>query len=235
VVLGLIVLVLLLGSRRRVAPVISVLGLALVLIVDDKIPVAPKAILLAVVLAGGVSAVGLGAPRSLPRRLVVPAAAVLALAVVVGGWREARSYLSTRYRIPVLEEPLEPVAAVLAKVHGARIAVSGFSQTYPLYGADLSNRVDFPATRVDGTRFVAPESCRTWLTALERGGYGYVVAGQPGGQPSPAAAWTRRYPGARRIAASAPGAERRGVPWNWAVYRLTPESGIDIRAACAGP
>ena len=115
------------------------------------------------------------------------------------------------------------------------MAVTGLSETYPLYGRDVSNRVDFPAARVQGTRFVPYSTCVTWLRALQRGRYDYAVTGREGGGVPPAADWTRRYPGVREVAASPPGYERRGVPWGWEVFRLRGRPPLDARVACAGP
>jgi hypothetical protein len=116
-------------------------------------------------------------------------------------------------------------------VRDARIAVVGIVEDYPLYGSDLSNRVDYLARR-DEARFLPYSSCRGWLLELHKGRYDYVVTARESLADSPAAGWTRRYPGAQQLLASAPGATHRGSHWTWELFRLDPTRRVDPAAAC---
>jgi hypothetical protein len=57
----------------------------------------------------------------------------------------------------------------------ARIAIAGFFIQYPLYGADLSNRVDYLARHGPNGSFTTFKTCAAWRRALNDGGYDYVV------------------------------------------------------------
>src|SRR5205814_39365 len=96
----------------------------------------------------------------------------------------------------------------------------------------LSNRVEYPARR-DHARFRLYSTCRGWLAALADGRYDYVVTALESVADSPAAAWTRRYPGARELSASPPGSTHWGAHWTWQLFRLDPARRVDLEAACA--
>jgi hypothetical protein len=133
----------------------------------------------------------------------------------------------------MLGEPVEPIYAALAGVTHARIAVAGFYETYPLYGGDSTNRVDYPSSR-SGSSFTLRSDCSTWLLALSRGHYDYVVTALTGRSEPRAAAWTRRYPGARELLASPLGFVRHGSAWRWELFRLTRAASVNTEAACRG-
>lgn len=157
-------------SRRGIHPQIPVLAILVALIVDVRPPFAPAPVLATIVLITGVTAAALRVWRALPRPALAAALVFLGLVGTLAGWREQRIYLRDRYRLPNLSEPVEPIASVLRRVSHARVAVTGFNETYPLYGLDLSNRVQLPAARVSA-RFAPYSSCRSWLIALQRGHY----------------------------------------------------------------
>ena len=140
-------------------------------------------------------------------------------------------FARNRFVGTTFSDPVAPIAARLRAVRSARIAVTGLSENYPLYGLDLSNRVDYPTRRVNA-RFFDYANCRTWLLALHEGRYDYVVTAREGVAASPAAAWTRLYPGARELLSSPPGATNRGTPWSWQLFRLDPARPVDPAAAC---
>jgi hypothetical protein len=64
---------------------------------------------------------------------------------------------------------LDGVDAAIRGVHHARVAYFGTNSAYPLYGADLSNRVRRPLD------IPAPDACLAWILVLS--GYDYVVVG----------------------------------------------------------
>jgi hypothetical protein len=227
--LGLILLPLACATLRH-GPMLSVLVLAgtLGLTVHPSHGAAPVAGALVFLAA---CYLAIDAAGTLPRVAAVALVVALALAVVLGGRHEQQAYARSRYAVTALSEPVVAIADHLQGVHDARIAVTGLSENYPLTGADLSNRVEYPARR-DNARFLPYSSCRSWLLALEHGRYDYVVIARESAAPAPAAAWTARYPGARGLLASAPGTTHRGNPWTWQLFKLDPTRRVDPKAAC---
>ena len=221
-------------ARRGVHPLVAVMAFLITLLAVVRISFSASAVLATAVLILATAAVALGAVRRLPRSARTVVLVLIGLAVVAGGWKEQRDYLSSRYRQSALFEPVEPISRALDHVHDARIAVAGFQEVYPLYGSDLSNRVELPAVRIDGTRFAPYGTCRSWLGALRRGGYQYVVTARQSTQESAVARWTLRYPGARELLRSPPGTTRRGSPWRWELFRLLPVPSLDPATACGG-
>ena len=227
-----IVLVLAL-SRLEVQPLGLVLAMLLAVIVVVPFHVS-AAVLIAVVLVASTTAVVVCGARAAPRSARVTGFVLLGLAVVGVGWREQHTYLHDRYRGAMLGEPVEPIYAALAGVSHARIAVAGFYETYPLYGVASTNRVDYPSSRSGGSRFTLHSDCSTWLLALSRGHYDYVVTARQGRGEPPAAVWTRRYSGAHELLASPPGFVRAGSAWRWELFRLTRAASVNTEAACRG-
>jgi hypothetical protein len=131
----------------------------------------------------------------------VPHAPLLALAVfaaAVGiaiGYPVQRHYLENRYKSPTFAAPgLNAVFAATSQVSGERIATTTTRQ-YPLFGTDLSNRVEYVGRHEPHGGFVAPASCREWRRLIDAGHYEYVIASrdrvEPGRPPYPASArWT---------------------------------------------
>ena len=117
-------------------------------------------------------------------------------AVAIGvGYPVQRHYLESRYSDPSFATPgLNAAFAWSSDVSGARIATTGTRQ-YPLFGADLSNHVQFVGHERPHGGFEAPGACRAWRQALNAGRYDYVVATrdrlEPGKPPYPSQAkWT---------------------------------------------
>ena len=144
------------------------------------------------------SAVWLRAARP---RAVPAAAGLLAALALAGGWGASDSYLDRRYRA---EGPFDPALdrafAWARDVRDARIATVLYAQ-YPLYGLDLSNRVQWPGRREDHGGYSRIEGCGDWRRALAAGRYRYVVTGPfpgEGGEP-PEAGWTRTDRGAATV------------------------------------
>jgi hypothetical protein len=145
-------------------------------------------------------------PRVLPRAaLGAGLAAVLAVGVGAG-YLVQRHYLDERYR----DDPL----AFARDLTDTRIAVVGFVRTYPLFGDELSNRVEQVARRGPHGAFLPIRDCRGWRAALAAGNYRYAVTSPPllpysaegvifgaafDPKRSPEAAWTRTDPAATPV------------------------------------
>jgi hypothetical protein len=167
--------------------------------VGNPAPRLAVAAVLAVVAGRLVPRLRLGSRRwqSLGVRVTVVGAAV---AVVAVGWVVQGQYLRHRYADGPPELSDAAYRAVRDVTH-ARIAVAGFYTHYPLYGADLSNRVDYPAELAGWGRIRPITGCSAWRRALQQGHYDLVVtaAGGYGGPEPPQAAWTRGDPTATEL------------------------------------
>jgi hypothetical protein len=124
----------------------------------------------------------------------------IAAAVVAVGWVVQGQYLRHRYANGP-PELSDAAYRVVRDVTHARIAVAGFYTHYPLYGADLSNRVEYPAEVAGWGRIRPITGCSAWRRALQQGHYDLVVtaAGGYGGPEPPQAAWTRGDPMATEL------------------------------------
>jgi hypothetical protein len=206
------------------ALVLGVMALPLVL-AETRVPRSWVPALLAVIMAGNVAAWNVGSPA--PRLLIAGAAAFVsggmlprlrlvrpipriwislallagAVVVVAMGWMVQDRYLRDRYAQGGLPELSNAAYLAIRDVRGARIAVAGFYTHYPLYGVDLSNRVDYPAVLTSRGRFQPITQCSDWRRALRRGGYNLVVtaAGGYGGPEPEEARWTRSDPAATEL------------------------------------
>jgi hypothetical protein len=118
------------------------------------------------------------------------AALVAVLVVAVGvGYAVERRYLANRYEDPSFTTPgLNAAFAWARDVSGARIATTSTRQ-YPLFGTDLSNRVQFVGEETAHGGFEAPPSCRRFVRLLNDGGYNFLIASrdrvEPGKPPYP--------------------------------------------------
>ncbi len=117
----------------------------------------------------------------------------VALAVAVG-YPVQRHYLSHRYEAPSFAASgLNAAFGWAQAVDGARIATTSTRQ-YPLFGRDLSNRVEFLGERRPHGGFVAPSNCRAFRALVDEGNYDYLVATRDRIEPGrpaypPAARW----------------------------------------------
>ena len=119
---------------------------------------------------------------------------------VAAGYVVQREYLRDRYANPTFTAPgLNAAFNWATPLSGARIATTSTRQ-YPLFGTDLSNRVEFVGEERPHGGFVAPSTCRAWRRLLDAGGYDYVVASrdriEPGKAPYPPTARWTEGPGA---------------------------------------
>jgi hypothetical protein len=167
------------------------------------------AAVLAGVLAAGVAALlGSGWPAA-HRRAATAAGIAVAVLIVVAGERGQRTYFENRYVKPGFTAPgLDAAFSWARSISGARIATTGTRQ-YPLFGTDLSNRVQFVGIHRPQAGFVRPANCPAWRRALNEGDYDYVVATRDRierGRPPypPEAAWTASDPAATEVLRVAP-------------------------------
>lgn len=106
--------------------------------------------------------------------LALGALAVLLTAIAIG-YPIQRHYLDNRYANPTFAAPgLNAAFAWANGIHDAHIATTSTRQ-YPLFGRDLSNRVQFVGEAQEHDGFTTPTSCRQWRRLLAEGHYDYVV------------------------------------------------------------
>ena len=122
-------------------------------------------------------------------------AALALLAATAIGYPVQRHYLQNRYANPTFATPGLNAAFQWARsVSDSRIATTSTRQ-YPLYGTDLSNRVQYIGEERPHGGFVPPSTCSQWRRLLNTGDYDYAVASRDRielGKPPypPPAAWT---------------------------------------------
>ena len=158
--------------------------------------------------------VGLLAPARY--RAAAGSALVAVVVLAVGVRYHDGAYLRGDYREASMAEfgmfsELADAFRWARTVTDARIGVIGTTQHYPLYGADLSNRVS--QVGIPGPRgaYSRARTCEEFARALADGGFRYVVAAPAGVESRgglrapPEAAWLGDG-GARRILAAGDGA-----------------------------
>jgi hypothetical protein len=135
----------------------------------------------------------------------------IALAGIVGvavglGYHAQRTYLDGRYASRAGGNPEDSAFMWARDVEDARVATV-IARQYPLYGTDLSNRVEFVGERGPEGSFAPIRGCSEWRQALNEGDYDYVVTGfrepteELGTRPEEPreADWTRGDPAADEI------------------------------------
>jgi hypothetical protein len=191
-----------LARRPRVAAI--ALGLVFLLTVIHahvwSSPWLPGALLVA---AGAVAVALL--LRINPRAIIC---ALVALAVIAG-YPVQRHYLDGRYEFQPGISALSRVWALFRDIDHARVGVAGTFgafATYPFYGLDDSNRVQYIAAPGPTGSFTPIHTCTAWRTAVNAGHYRYVVttpARDPWQRkqltPSPERGWIATDPAAHRI------------------------------------
>jgi len=91
------------------------------------------------------------------------------------GYPIQRHYLENRYANPTFAAPgLNAAFKWASTIRNARIATTSTRQ-YPLYGLDLSNRVQYIGEERSHGGFTAPISCPAWRRLLNAGHYDYVI------------------------------------------------------------
>lgn len=193
--LGLALLPLWLPPRRR-RPLLALLFAALVVTLLSPTGLWSgrrlEAVAYAVVLAALATAV-VRLPRLRP---------VLAIVVLAAGFFVQRHYLEHRY-----SGVLSSLGLPSEMAH-SRVGVLGVNTAYPLYGADLSNRMVYVGRHGAHGSFTREPDCEAWRNAVNAGHFRYLVvapvtspdlpAEQPKGPPVEAS-WTDATP-LRRIA-----------------------------------
>ena len=171
------------SGLRYLAPAL-VLGLAL-------LPVAPPLR----DRAQGWASLGPRWEPAMPTWGIAAACGLIVAAAIAIGYPVQRDYLRDRYANPTFTAPGLNAAFEWARsVEDARIGTTSTRQ-YPLFGTDLSNRVQFVGLERPHGGFAAPTSCRAWRRAINAGDYDYVVASrdriEPGKPAYPLSArWT---------------------------------------------
>jgi hypothetical protein len=140
-------------------------------------------------------------------RLAVVAAA--SLAIVIAGYPLQRHYLHERYVYRPGVSYLAPVWALFRNVHHAHVGIVGTFGgflSYPLYGLDDSNRVQYVAAHGPHGSFTPIGTCAQWRAQLNSDHLDYIIttpARDPWHprrlQPSPEERWTASDPAARPI------------------------------------
>jgi hypothetical protein len=146
--------------------------------------------------------------RSFARRWGVAALVGLVLAAIAVGYPVERHYLANRYKDPSFTTPGLNAAFKWARsVSGARIATTSTRQ-YPLFGTDLSNRVQYIGEKTAHGGFEALSSCGGFIRLLNEGGYDYLVASrdriESGKPPFPPQARWAQAAGAKVVLRKAP-------------------------------
>jgi hypothetical protein len=130
-------------------------------------------------------------------------------ALAAAGYAGQRHYLRVRYAYQPRISSLAPVWDRFRGIRDTRVGIVGtfggfFS--YPLFGLDDSNRVQYVAQRGPHGSFTPIRSCAAWRAAVNAGRYRYVIT-TPSRDPwnprvlgpSPEAGWTKSDPAARLI------------------------------------
>jgi hypothetical protein len=168
----------------------------------------PGAVLIAV---GAVVVVGalVALARVTKAPVVLAAAAILALAGAAAGYPLQRHYLRGRYVYQPGVSSLAHVWALFRTIHNARVGVVGTFGgffAYPLYGLDLSNRVQYVARRGPHGSFTPIATCARWRAQVNADHLNYLIT-TPARDPwhpkvlsySPENDWTASDPAAQPI------------------------------------
>jgi hypothetical protein len=216
------------GSERARQATVAVLALLLVATLASGQLWPSRQLLGAIAVGVAVLAAGaVVARRGPPVGRIAGAAVLLALVLAgaAGGYAWQRRYLHGRYAFQPGVSFLSHVWARFRDIHHARVGIVGtfggfFS--YPLFGLDDSNRVQYVGLRGPHGSFTAITSCPRWRAAVNAGRLQYVVT-TPARDPwqpkrltlSPESAWTASDPAAHLLYS------RRANGQRVAVYELS--------------
>jgi hypothetical protein len=142
------------------------------------------------------------------RRLGLAGGALAALIAIAIGYPVQRHYLENRYANPTFAAPgLNEAFKRADGISDSRIATTSTRQ-YPLFGADLSNHVQYIGEERPHGGFTAPATCPQWRRLLDEGHYDYAVTTrdriEPGKPPYPPTTRWTEGPGARPILKTPP-------------------------------
>jgi hypothetical protein len=135
----------------------------------------------------------------------------LGVLCVIAGFAAERHYFARRYISAT--DSATPVGQIYRWAQGisrARVALYGTVEQYPLYGARVTNRVDYLGQPAPNGGYGPISTCSAWRTTLLQGRYEYLVI-TPAPTPAVPAAWTTGDAAATLILNPAPG---------YSVYRL---------------
>jgi hypothetical protein len=213
------------GARRRAAVAGALILVLVATLAQGRLwpsrQLAGEIGIAAAVLALGIAAAVLARA---PRRPLQAAALAGVAVVVIAAYPWQRHYLHGRYAFQPGVSYLAKVWAFFRHVHHARVGVAGtfggfFS--YPLFGIDDSNHVEYIGSRGPHGSFTAIDSCSQWRAAVNAGHFRYLVttpARDPWHpkplRPSPEGAWTASDPAARVVY------RRRATGQTIAIYEL---------------
>jgi hypothetical protein len=132
-------------------------------------------------------------------RLAVVGAVVTGLVVLGVGLPVTRHYLDRRYTVAASSQVA--LGAWANGLHHANIGIAGFFMQYPLYGQDLSNRVQYIGDFRHDHAFTDFGTCAGWRRAVNEGDYRFVVISPSfPSDPDPAGlVWTRGARGATEV------------------------------------
>lgn len=216
VAIGLLLVVALVAERFpcfRTA--LALLVLAMLLVTQFQAQLWPRQtarhaafLLAAMLMVIAVTAAGRLRRDSMGLRASVAGASVIC---VLAGFAVERHYFSRRYLSAVdSATPLGQIYRWAQRISDARVAVYGSVEQYPLYGARVTNRVDYLGETGRDGGYAPIATCSAWRAVLRRGGFQYLVI-----SPAPTAgvvpAWTAGDAAATLILHPAPG---------YSVYRL---------------
>lgn len=104
-------------------------------------------------------------------------------------------YLARRYAGGTSDDRLY---TALSGLHGTRIGLIGYRSGYPLFGQDLSNKVNYVGVTTSRHAFVEPTSCAAMVSVLADQHDGYVVVDtvEPFLNTAQVASWVSKIPGA---------------------------------------
>jgi hypothetical protein len=132
------------------------------------------------------------------RAWLVGRTAVLIVVVAAGGMYLQSRYLAGRYR---RHASVDAVSAWAQGISNSRIGTVGVPLQYPLFGADLSNRVDYLG-RIGQHGSLSPIlTCPDWRSAIDAGRYRFLVLGPSKFEPAgvPEQGWMQSDPAATLI------------------------------------
>ena len=110
------------------------------------------------------------------QRALVGVMAVLLCGGFALAYAVQRHYFQRRYLVGGHGEQGQGAVYRWAQgVSHARIALYGIATQYPLYGARVTNRVDYLGRRAADGSFLPIGDCRTWRATINRGHYEFVV------------------------------------------------------------
>jgi hypothetical protein len=137
---------------------------------EERVAAWPRGQLATVIVTAGVVllAAAVIARGRLATRAKIVAASGIALFAVTGGWFLQQHYLEHRYIKDGTPGAL--VDAYFHDVHGSRVAVFGGFESFALYGAELSNRVE----RIDQQLNAHPTRCEI-VQMIRDGRFDFVV------------------------------------------------------------